>query len=673
MAEEGGDEKARGSTPHVFISYASQDAAVAERLCAALEVAGLPCWIAPRDVRAGESYAAAIVEAINSCRMLVLLLSQGAIDSPHVLREVERASSKRRPVLSVRMDAAKLPPDLEYFLSANQWLDASGRPIEQILPALVESARNHAGGMSGKAFGASSPTPRSAPVAPPPPARSKPSSRWRKPAIGVALVIATVGLGYVLTDKLWPSKHAATEQPTTAAMNVVSDKSIAVLPFVDLSEKHDQEYFADGLAEELLSLLATLPDLRVISRTSSFQFKGHNADLRTIGAQLGAAYVVEGSVRRYGDRVRVTAQLISTRDGVHRWSDSYERDVGDVLRMQQDIAAALGRALQVEVGGVPWESMTTRTSADAYTSYLHGLHSMDRHDKTGFEEAVSYFEQALARDPSLTRARERLGEAHYLQFTFGLVTPAVGADNLRRDVDSILRENPRSAMGHALRAELLIEYDWDWAAAQREADLGVSLAKNDSFALYAAGDIASVLGQWEQAETLVRQALAVDPLDAETRNLFSWTFYRAGRFAEAEAEGRRVLEIRPSFSLGHFDLGLYLLAQGKSQAALSEMQQEKSDGFQSAGLAMAFHGLRRKVDSDAALRRAERNSAQDTAYEIACAHAFRGESDAAFQWLDRAYVQKDFLVPYIKGEWSFKSLEGDPRYKAFLRTMNLPE
>jgi tetratricopeptide (TPR) repeat protein len=217
---------------------------------------------------------------------------------------------------------------------------------------------------------------------------------------------------------------------------------------------------------------------------------------------------------------------------VHRWSDSYERDVGDVLRMQQDIAAALGRALQVEVGGVPWESMTTRTSADAYTSYLHGLHSMDRHDKTGFEEAVSYFEQALARDPSLTRARQRLGEAHYLQFTFGLVTPAVGADNLRRDVDSILRENPRSAMGHALRAELLIKYDWDWAAAQREADLGVSLAKNDSFALYAAGDIASVLGQWEQAETLVRQALAVDPLDAETRNLL------AGRFTARAASLR---------------------------------------------------------------------------------------------------------------------------------------
>jgi tetratricopeptide (TPR) repeat protein len=228
-------------------------------------------------------------------------------------------------------------------------------------------------------------------------------------------------------------------------------------------------------------------------------------------------------------------------------------------------------------------------------------------------------------------------------------------------------------MGHALRAELLSTYDWDWAAAQREADLSVSLAKNNSFALYAAGDIASVLGRWEQAETLFRQALAVDPLDADTHNVFSWVLFHAGRFAEAEAEGRRVLEIRPSFASGHFALGLYLLAQGKSQAALSEIKQEEIEGFRSAALAMAFHALRRRADSDAALRRAERDSAQDVAYEIACAHAFRGEADAAFQWLDRAYVQKDYLLEDIKGEWALKSLENDPRHKAFLRKMNLPE
>ena len=477
----------------------------------------------------------------------------------------------------------------------------------------------------------------------------------------------------------WASRMGSTHVASTAAADAthfnppLGDKSIAVLPFVDMSEKKDQEYFADGLAEEVLSLLATLPELKVISRTSSFQFKGHNADLRTVGAQLGAAYVVEGSVRRYGDRVRVTAQLISTQDGVHRWSDSYERDVGDLLRMQQDIATALGRALQVEVSAVPWQAAPTLTSTEAYNSYLHGLHAMDRYDKAGFEEAISYFEHALALDPSLSRARERLGQVHYLQLGFGFVTPTDGAERLRRDVDGILRENPRSGMGHALRSELLITYDWDWAVAQREAELGVSLAKNDSFALYAAGDTATALGHWDQADTLLRQALAVDPLDAEPHDLFSWMLYHAGRFAEAEAEGRRVLEIRPSYALAHFDLGLYLLAEGKLQAALSEMQLEPLAGFQTVGIAMAFHALRRKADSDAALRRAEHDFGQEIAYEIACAHAYRGEATAAFQWLDRAYAQKDFLLEYTKGEWMLRSLESDPRFKAFLRKMNLPE
>ena len=228
-------------------------------------------------------------------------------------------------------------------------------------------------------------------------------------------------------------------------------------------------------------------------------------------------------------------------------------------------------------------------------------------------------------------------------------------------------------MGHALRSELLITHDWDWTAAQREAELGVSLGKNNSFALYAAGDTATALGRWEQADTYLRQALAVDPLDAEPRDLFSWTLYHEGRFAEAEAEGRRVLEIRPSYALAHFDLGLYLLAQGKPQAALSEMQLEPLEGFQVVGVAMALHALGRKGESDAALSRAEHDFGQDTAFEIACAHAHRGEATQAFQWLNRAFVQKDSLLEYVKGEWMLRNLESDPRYGAFLRKMNLPE
>ena len=493
---------------------------------------------------------------------------------------------------------------------------------------------------------------------------------WVGWAVSVLLLMV---LGYVIVDRTLLSHRTPTSAAKSAVAPTITDKSIAVLPFIDLSEKHDQEYFADGLAEEVLSLLSSLPDLKVISRTSSFQFKGKSADVRTVGRQLGAAYVVEGSVRRFGDRVRVTAQLISSQDGVHRWSDSYERDVGDVLRMQQEIAAALGRGLQVEVGGAQWEPAARLTDTGAYTAYLHGLHAMDKYDYSGLEEAIGYFERALALDPSLIRAREKLAHVYYLQLEMSLVTPDSGAERLRQNVDALLRDDPRSSVGHALRAELLITYDWDWVGAQQEADLAVSLSKNNSLAFYAAGDLAGVLGRWDQAETLFRQALAIDPLDGDTHDDFSWALYHAGRFADAEYEVRRVIEISPSYYLAHFDFGLYLLAQGQLQAALSEMLKETAEGPRQTGLAMIYQVMGRKAESDAALRLAERSSAAMFAYEIACAHAVRGENDVAFEWLRRAYLQKDYLLEYIKGEWALQGLRGDSRYKAFMHRMNLPE
>ena len=168
-------------------------------------------------------------------------------------------------------------------------------------------------------------------------------------AAGVAIVV--VALGALLADKFWLAKHVATEQPTTAATNVVRDKSIAVLPFADMSEKKDQEYFADGMAEEILNLLAKVPGLKVIGRTSSFQFKGHSEDLRAIGEKLGAKYAVEGSVRKVESRIRVTAQLIDTTSGSHIWSDTYDRDFGDVLALQDDIATGIARSLELAVSG----------------------------------------------------------------------------------------------------------------------------------------------------------------------------------------------------------------------------------------------------------------------------------------------------------------------------------
>ena len=652
----------------VFISYASQDTAVAQRLCATLEAAGLPCWIAPRDVRAGESYAAAIVQAINTCRMLVLVLSKSAIESSHVLREVERASSKKRPVLSIRMDATPLPPDLEYFLSANQWLDASGGPVEQILPALVESVRDR-----DSALGASTAAAPlgSAPV--PSPAPSKSPVLWRPRAIAIALAVAAVGLAYVLANKLWLSKHIASEQPTTSATNVVSDKSIAVLPFTDMSEKKDQEYFADGMAEEILDVLAKIPGLSVIGRTSSFQFKGKNADLRTIGTQLNAAYVLEGSVRKSSDQVRITAQLINTRTGTPEWSETYDRHIGDVLKLQDAIAAAVARELQLTVASGHLTSRATLKNAEAYDLMLRGRHASDRWDKEGFDEAIALFKQALDRDATSADAAADLALTYERQGEEGYVTPAAAFEQARRTSVAALKLDPKSALAHHVLGHIHVIYDWDWAAAEREYQQEAALAPGDADAPHGAALLSLALGRWDDALRQIKAALAQDPLDPASFWVLTQIQMRRGHLPEAETAMRRAIDIRPTFAWDHYFLGVVLLARGERDAALAEMQQETDDAGKQQGLAVVYYALGRKVDSDAALAGMLEEQAAGNAYGIAEVYALRGQTDEAIHWLERAYAQKDPYLYSIKFDSLLKNLESDPRYKAFLRKMNLPE
>ena len=326
----------------VFVSYASADAAVANSIVESLETHGLRCWMAPRDVRPGTEYADAIVAAINEAQAVVLLLSGSAVGSSHVGREIERAASKHKQIVAFRIDSAPLSRALEYFLSNSQWIDV---PKLGMLAALMKL--KEAVGRGQASTNAADPA-----------VQAKPLDRAGGRAKLIAAAAVVVGVGVVVAVGLdfWSSSHRAL-QPATVLP--VADKSIAVLPFVDMSEKKDQEYFADGMAEEILDLLAKIPALKVIGRTSSFRFKGKNEDLRKIGTELGVAYVFEGSVRKSNERVRVTAQLISTDTGAHQWSETYEHPIGDVLKMQDEIATGLVRALQVTVGADELQSRPT--------------------------------------------------------------------------------------------------------------------------------------------------------------------------------------------------------------------------------------------------------------------------------------------------------------------------
>ena len=332
MTQDTGNQAA--SAGHVFASYASQDAAVANSIVEHLEKQGVQCWIAPRDVKAGTQYADAIVRAINEAKALVLVMSGSAVDSAHVAREVERAASKRKLIIPFRIDAAALNPELEYFLSNAQWIDVSKLGMPAALGKLKE------------AVGQGSPTTmQRMPAAP------GSRGKGKRIAVATAVVVGVVTSGAV-GFHYWKLNQGAAQAPATIA---VADKSIAVLPFVDLSERKDKEYFTDGMSEEIIDLLTKIPGLTVIGRTSSFEFKGKNEDVRTIGARLNAAYVLEGSVRNSGDQLRISAQLINTKTGAHEWSETYDRPVGDVLKLQDAIAAAVVREMQLTVGSDTWD------------------------------------------------------------------------------------------------------------------------------------------------------------------------------------------------------------------------------------------------------------------------------------------------------------------------------
>jgi TolB-like protein/Flp pilus assembly protein TadD len=473
-------------------------------------------------------------------------------------------------------------------------------------------------------------------------------------------------------DSLAAAEKVSSAAYTNMATTTVSDKSIAVLPFEDMSEKKDQGYFADGMAEEVVHLLARVPGIRVIGRSSSFRFKGKNEDLRTIGNVLGAAYVLEGSVRRSGNRLRVMAQLVGTQDGSHLWSGSYDKDFDEVLQIQDQIAASLVRALQVAVG-VDLPSRPILKSTPGYDLYQRGRHALDRFDKAGFETATGYFEQALALDPTSIRAAESLALVHVYIVEWGYAPPREGFERARISCERVLKLNTTSAIAHGQLALIHLIYDWDWAAAVGKIQRALALDPRDPGILVTAAIIHLSLDRLDEAAAFYNAALALDPLGAISHAGLGTISYRMGRIPEAEARLRSAIEVSPTFLWAHWTLGTVLLAAGKLDAALAQMQRAGSDGGADAGIALVYHAMKLKAASDAALVRATNAYAKHWAYVVAQVHAYRGEIEQAFAWLDRAYRQKDVALYRVKGDPLLKNLEPDPRYKALLRRMNLPE
>ena len=692
----------------VFLSYASEDAPAAQRIADALRSAGIEVWFDREELRGGDVWDRRIREQIHDCRLFIPIVSAStearvegyfrrewklAVDRTHDLSErvaflvpvaIDSTPELRADVPDAfrHVQWTRLPGGeasaafvdlVRRLLSPPQpdtgaKTDASGGPIEQILPAPVQSVRDHEGAPGGSTTAA-----RFGSISVPSLPRSKSPLRWWTRAVAIALAVAAAGLAYVVTKQLWLSQQIAPEQTKTAATSVVSDKSVAVLPFTDMSEHHDQEYFADGMAEEILDLLAKIPGLTVIGRTSSFQFKGKSADLRTIGTQLNAGHVLEGSVRKSSDEVRITAQLINTRTGTHEWSETYDRQSGDVLKLQDAIAVAVARELQLAVAPGFLDSRSTLKNADAYDLMLRGRHAADRWDREGLDEAVALFKQALDRDPTSADAAAELAVTYEWQGEEGYLTPVAAFEQARRAAAIALKLDPKNARAHFVVGLVHLNYDWDWAAAEQEFQQVAAVAPGGADAFDGEGLLSRALGRWDEALRQFKTALAQDPLRPTSFYELAEIQMRRGYLAEAEAAMRRGLDIRPTYDWGHWLLGLVLLARGERDGALLEMQRVNADDGQQSGLAIVYYALHRKADSDASLARLLKEHAAESPYLIANVYAFRGQSAEAMRWLERAYAQKDSGLVYVKAELPLRSLQEDTRFKAFLRKMNLPE
>ena len=483
---------------------------------------------------------------------------------------------------------------------------------------------------------------------------------------GATFLVAALAMG------LLQNRPSPSSAPVAEAQNalVAPEKSIAVLPFTDLSEGHDQEYFSEGLADEILHLLGRIADLKVAARTSAFSFKGRSDDILTIGQKLQVAHILEGSVRKTGNAVRISVQLIKAVDGYQVWSQTYDRRLDDVFKVQGDIAADVAKALKaVLASGIP-RTATAATNSESYFLYLRARDQMYR---TGDYEKVSeQFAQLCRLDPGFAPAWAELSFVRSEMATNSNDRDPAHWDELRNMARKAIALDPQFPGGHVSLAKIFIYHDWNWAGAELELHRALALEPSDWAVLQFSALLARFLQHYDEAFDYLRRAQAVDPLNGFSYGLLATTSLKAGRLDDAQAAIERVKSIFPGDKLFIYGVGGDVkLARGQYAEAMADFERLPRR-YALHGLVVANFALGQKEQSNAVLAEYQRTQGNDDASGIAAAHAYRGELGEALSWLERALAQHENMAD-LKGDPNFRALWSAPRYKAILRAVNLIE
>jgi TolB-like protein/Flp pilus assembly protein TadD len=661
-----------GSGGAIFLSYASEDAAAAQKICAALRAASLEVWFDQSELRGGDAWDAAIRAQIKACALFVPLISRHsrmrvegyfrlewklAIDRSHLMA-TEKSFLIPVVIDDTTQTDARVP---DRFLEV-QW---TRLPDGETTPAFVDRMRKLLAPVEPRIVSAAS-TPPAAPAGP----RRRLNRLWLS-ALGVA-VLLVAGLVYLGITHRGTIAVSPTAPPMSVVSNdeaqVIPDKSIAVLPFTDLSEKKDQQYFSDGLSEELIDLLVQVPELKVTARTSSFSFRERPVTVAEIGRALNVANILEGSVRKSGNTIRITAQLVRADTGFHLWSATYDRDLKDVFKVQDDIARVVVDKLKLTLAAGNPSTPARTENTEAYTLLLQGRFAQQSDTEAGTADALKFFERAVAIDADYAPAWSGLA---YVHFRRGVNGYAPGRDAYRvseQEARRAIELDSTLAEPYAVLSSIqMLHFEWKDAA-----ETGAKALERDPSnwnALLHRALQTLVTGDPAVAVAQMQEALDHDPLNLLDRRYGARLFFYAGRVDEAERLLRQILAVNPNFSAAHYELGRVLLIRGNTAAAVFEFEKESNPSWRNFGLPLGYHSVHRGADAAAALKTLLADSA-GSEFQIGEAYAWFGDSDKAFEWLNKA-VTNDPGILWFRHDPLLAGLVADPRYQAILKRLKL--
>jgi TolB-like protein/Flp pilus assembly protein TadD len=650
------------------MSYASQDAEAAQAICEVLRAAGIEVWFDKSELRGGDVWDQKIRRQLRDCALVIAVISANTAARHEGYFRLEWDLADQRSHMMARNrpfiipvcldDTPESAADVPESFHRVQWTRLPGG---KVTPAFAEHLKHLL----------SDTVPDPIPASGTSVAGSVRPSTIRRSKWVLALIAAVIAVAsYLVIDKLQNSK------PEPRASNP-PPHSIAVLPFLNLSGDKDQEYFSDGLTEELLNALSQINDLQVAARTSAFSFKGKEADLATIASKLNVGVILEGSVRRSGPTIRITAELINAATGFHMWSRSYDRSLGDVLKLQSEIATAVAGALKVALLGdvVAKIELGGTSNPAAFDAYLRALHSsQERRGSEDLAATIAGYSEAIRLDRGFTLALAARSIAHTTYAT-DVATGSAIRDNFEQaeaDARQALTLTPDLADAHVALAYFLQNGPLDFAQASEELERARALAPGNAQVLRASGQFAAYMGRFDTGIAAARRSVELDPLARASHYALGTTLYVARRYGEAVTAFAKIIELAPEFTPTYADRGFALYGLGDPESARASCETHRNDWFHQWCLAVVYHKLGRQADAEAELSKMKAAMGDAEAYQYATIYSQWGNPQKALDWLETAMRLRDPGLENLKTDPLLDPLHQEPRFQAIEQKLKFP-